>query len=126
LLSGKVIDPETQREYPMSANNIKELASDNVLMSAYLILAECAKLKARLALELQAARDDRRAQHKEFQEFMAELREIHTEIQAQRKVEAQLLNLMRPQAGEKKWQRSGSGKGSSQNRMLKQFAKSTQ
>ena len=60
----------------MASDRIKELASDNILMSAYLLLEEARQLKARLALELQAAKDDRRAQHKEFQEFMAELREI--------------------------------------------------
>ena len=47
-----------------------------------LILHECRELKANLSLELQAARDDRRAQHKEFQEFMAELRDTLTRIQA--------------------------------------------
>lgn len=108
----------------MSVKNNQELASDNVLISAYLILAECEKLKARLALELQAARDDRRAQHREFQEFMAELREIHTEIQAQRKVEAQFLNLTRPQEAREEKCR-GNQNNSSQSLMLKEFARNT-
>ena len=109
----------------MAADKIKELASDNILMSAYLLLEEARQLKAQLALELQAAKDDRRAQHKEFQEFMAELREILWQVRAKHLVEAQLLDLVRPQeAGEtRKWQ--GSAKGSSQNRMLKEYAKST-
>ena len=85
-------------------SKIKDLAADNVLTSAYLLLAEAQEIKARLALELRAARDDRKAQHKEFQEFMAELCDTLTKIQAQFKVEAQLLNLIRPQAGENKWQ----------------------
>jgi hypothetical protein len=117
------IDPQNQREYPMSADKIKELASDQVLMSAYLILAECEKLKARLSLELQAVRDDRRRQYKEFHEFMVEQRETLTKIQAQFKVEAQLLNLIRPDAGEDKCQASESP--SSQSRMLKSYAKNT-
>ena len=108
----------------MSANNLKEIASDQVLLTAYLILAECTKLKARLSLELQAARDDRSAQAREWTEFMAELRETLAKIQSQFKVEAQLLNLIRPQrAGETTWQ--GKGKGSSQSHMLKQLGKST-
>ena len=81
---------------------IKELASDNVLTSAYLILAECERLKARLALELQAVRDDRKAQQKEFSEFMVYLRETLDEIRAKHLIEAQLLDLVRkPNAGDK-------------------------
>ena len=81
--------------------NIKELSSDNVLTSAYLILAECEKLKARLSLELQALRDDRKAQQKEFSEFMVYLREILIEIRAKHLIEVQLLDLVRkPNAGE--------------------------
>jgi len=103
-------------------DEIKELASDNVLLSAYLLLEEAKQLKANLAMELDLARDRRLAQDKKFREFMAELKNTLTRIQAQFKVEAQLLNLIRPQeAGEDTWQ--GSGKGSSQSRMLKQFAK---
>jgi len=82
---------------------IKELASDNVLTSAYLILAECNKLKAQLALELQALRDDRKAQQKEFSEFMAYLRETLDEIRAKHLIEAQLLDLVRkPNVGDQK------------------------
>jgi argininosuccinate lyase len=67
-----------------------------------LILAECAKLKARLALELQAAKDDRRAYHREFQEFMAELLQTLDQIRAAASIEAQLLNLLRDNhAGDK-------------------------
>lgn len=93
-------------------SKIRELATTNNLTDSYLILAEARKIKALLALELQAARDDRRAQHKEFQEFMVELKNTLTKIQAQFKIEAQLLNLVRPQpAGEKDW-----GKGNHSNR----------
>lgn len=110
----------------MAADRIKELASDNILTSAYLLLEEARQLKAQLALELQAAKDDRRAQHKEFQEFMAELREILWQIRAKHMIEAQLLDLIRPEkAGENKWQKNKSEGNSSQSRMLKQFAKST-
>ena len=102
---------------------IKELASDNVLTSAYLILAECEKLKARLALELQALRDDRKAQQKEFNEFMAELRATLTEIQANFRIEAQLLNLIRPnRTGDKKWQ-DKTDSNSNQWSLLRQFAR---
>ena len=81
----------------MTADKIKELASDNVLMSAYLPLEEIKQLRALLALELQAVRDDRRAQHKEFQQLTNELWETLRKIQAQFRIEAQLLNLIRPQ-----------------------------
>jgi hypothetical protein len=100
-------------------DEIKDLTL--LFTDAELILQECKDLKVNLSLVLQAARDDRRAQYKEFQEFMAELRETLTKIQAEFKVEAQLLNLIKPEAGEAKCQESA--KGSSQNRMLKQFAK---
>lgn len=75
---------------------IKELATTNTLTDSYLILVECEKLKARLALELQATRDDRKAQHKEFQEFMAELWETLNQIRAQHLIDAQILNLIEP------------------------------
>jgi hypothetical protein len=85
---------------------IKELASDNVLTSAYLIIAECGKLKARLALELQASGDDRKKQWREFRELISELRETLTQIQAQFRIEAQLLNLIGPNsAGDQKTQK---------------------
>jgi len=87
-------------------DKIKELTSDNVLMSAYLLLEDAKQLKASLALELQAVRDDRRAELREFQEYMAELRDSLTKIQAQFKIEAQLLNLIGSQkAGEEGWQK---------------------
>lgn len=78
----------------MATDKIKELASDNILMSAYLLLEEARQLKALLALELQAVRDDRRAQHGEFQKSMVELRETLTKIQARFHIDAQLLNLI--------------------------------
>jgi hypothetical protein len=75
-------------------DKVKELASDNVLLSAHLLLEDARELKANLAMELDLARDRRLAQEKEFREFMAELRDTLTKIQAQFKVEAQLLNLV--------------------------------
>jgi len=91
---------------------------------AELILMECRELKANLSLELQAIRDDRKAQYKEFQELMSKLSKTLITIQAQFKVEAQLLNLIRP-AGEEQWQKSEGESNLSQSRMLKQFAKNT-
>jgi len=91
---------------------------------AELILQECRELKANLSLELQAARDDRRAQHREFQEFLAELRETLTKIQTQFRIEAQLLNLISP-AGEDGCQKRSRKRSTNQSRMLKQFAKNT-
>lgn len=86
-------------------SEIKELASDNVLLSAYLMLQEAKDLKANLAMELDLARDRRLAQEKEFREFMSELWGTLRKIQARFHVDAELLNLVRPhKAGEKKWQ----------------------
>jgi len=62
-----------------------------------LILQECKDLKAYLSLELQALRDDRRVQHSEFQELMAEVKNVLTQIQARFMIDAQLLDLVRPE-----------------------------
>lgn len=93
---------------------------------AELILQECRELKAHLSLELQAVRDDRRAQYKEFQEVMAEVRDTLHHIQARFMVDARLLDLVRPDAaGEEEWQKSKAESNSNQSRMLKAFVKST-
>ena len=105
----------------MGDKSIKELTADNVLMSAYLLLQEIQEIRARLALELQAARDDRRAQYKEVQELMAEVRDTLINIQARFMVDAHLLNLIRP-AGEEEWQKENT---SSRCRTLDGFAKNT-
>ncbi len=76
---------------------IKELAITNALTDAYLILEEARKIKVSLALELQAAKDDRKSQYKEFQELMVEITDVLTKIQAQFRIEAQLLNLVKPE-----------------------------
>jgi hypothetical protein len=57
-----------------------------------LILGECRKLKGDLSVELQAAKDDR----KELQQLTNELWETLQKIQAQFRVEAQLMNLIKP------------------------------
>jgi hypothetical protein len=76
--------------------DIRELVAMNTLTDAYLILAECKKLKALLALELQATRDDRKEQHKQFREFMFELLETLDQIRARHLIDAQILNLIEP------------------------------
>ena len=48
----------------VSSERIRELALSDFLTSAALILMELNELKARLSLELQAIRDDRKAQKK--------------------------------------------------------------
>ena len=102
---------------------IKELASDNVLISAYLLLAECKDLKRSLSLELDLARDRRVAQDAEFQEFMTELWGTLRQIQAQFRIDATLLGLISPyQTGEKAWQ--DEEKNSNPSHLLNGFAKS--
>lgn len=72
----------------------KALLLENLLLDAYLISQEIADLKRNLSLELQAARDERRAQDREFQEFMTDIRNTLDEIRAKHIVEAQLLDLI--------------------------------
>jgi len=94
------------RQETTMESKIKELAITNALTDAYLILQDAKRLKTSLAMELQAARGCRVAQEREFREFMNELWKTLRTIQAQFKVEAQLLNLVRPEeAGEKRWQK---------------------
>jgi hypothetical protein len=85
----------------MSKSAVCLLASDNVLLSAYLILQDVEEIKARLSLELDLTVDRRLQQEDEFRKFMDELWATLRKIQAQFRVEAELLNLVRPQkAGE--------------------------
>ena len=100
-------------------DEIKELAADNVLMSAYLILQDIKQLKRSLSLELDLARDRGVAQERDFQEFMAELRDTLTGIQANFRLDAILLNLVSPKAGDEGWQE----RNSSHSRLLDGFAK---
>ena len=82
---------------------IKELASDNVLISSFLLLKEIKELKRSLGLELDLARDCRRSQEAEFREFMAELWGFLDKLAAKYCVDRKLLNLVEePNAGDKK------------------------
>jgi hypothetical protein len=73
---------------------IKELALSDSLTSVILVLHEIITLKGQLSLELQAIRDDRKAQQRDFRELVGELQEALTKIQANFRIEAQLLNLI--------------------------------
>jgi len=107
-------------------DQIRELALTNALTDAFLILQELRDLKMNLSLELQAVRDNRRAEAKEWAEFMAEHWATLRKIQTQFRIDATLLHLIKPQkAGEKKWQKNEGESHSSQSRMLKQFAENT-
>ena len=77
-------------------DEIKELALTNALTDGYLIQAEARKMLSLLALELQATRDDRKAQKKEWDEFMAEHWATLRKIQAQFRIDATLLHLIKP------------------------------
>jgi hypothetical protein len=78
---------------------IKELAVTNALMDAYLILQDLKKLKTSLAMELQVGQQDRLNQARDFAEFMHEVRQTLADIRADNKIEAQLLNLIKPENG---------------------------
>lgn len=106
-----------------STDRIRELSITCALTDVQLLLQQAKDLKANLAMELDLARDRRLAQEKEFKAFMSELWGTLRKIQAQFSVEAELLNLVRPQkiAGEQKCQR----KSSDQPRTLKKYARSS-
>lgn len=92
---------------------VKELAVTNALTDAYLLLQEIKELKRSLSLELDFQRDRRKAQEDEFRYYVRELWETLRKIQAQFRIEAELLNLIKPgKAGEKRWQGSNSGRQS--------------
>ena len=82
---------------------IKELASDNVLLSAYLLLQEAKELKRSLALELDMARDRRLAQEKEFGEQLARMDETIEQLRALYQINLRVLNIINAPAkvGEK-------------------------
>jgi len=80
---------------------ICELSMAIVSTDLHILLEEIKDLKANLALELDFARDRRLQQESEFQELISELRQTLAKIQAQFRIEAQLLNLIRePKAGD--------------------------
>jgi hypothetical protein len=77
-----------------ATEKIKELSLTNSLTDAYLLLQEIKELKRSLSLELDLARDRRKAQEAEFRQFMTELWKTLDKIRAQFRVEAELLNLI--------------------------------
>lgn len=101
---------------------LRELALTNALTDAYLVLEDCRRLWSLLNMELQAARDDRRDRHKEWADFMAELRETLAKIQTRFRIDAMILGLVQPSTGEQKCH--GKENASSRYRMLDGFAKS--
>jgi len=74
----------------------KALLLENLLLDAYLLLAEIRDLKINLSLELQTIRDERRNQHEEFQEFINDLNSALDEIRGKHIIEWKLLNLINP------------------------------
>jgi len=73
----------------------KALLLENLLLDAYLLLVEIRDLKLNLSLELQAIRDDRRAQHKQFEEFIIDLQNTLDQIRAKHLIEGKILNLIK-------------------------------
>ncbi len=93
---------------------------------AEIILGDARSLADELRRQVQAAKDERKAQHKEFREFMNEMWKTLRKIQAQFRIEAQLLNLVRPEeAGEMECRKSEGESNSSQTHTLKEFARRT-
>ncbi len=86
-----------------SSQQLRELALTNSLTDSYLILVEILDLKRSLSLELDLARDRRKAQETEFREFMDELWGFLDKLAAKYCIDRQLLNLVgEPNAGDNK------------------------
>ena len=82
-------------------DEIRELALQAATAEALELVLEVRELKANLSLELQAARDDRQAQAREWRQFMEEMRGELTRIKADFRTDATLLHLIEPpKAGE--------------------------
>jgi len=78
-------------------DEIKELALQCATAEALELGLELRELKVNLSLELQAVRDQRVAEHREWREFMAEQRRELDRIKADFRTEATLLNLIKGQ-----------------------------
>jgi hypothetical protein len=76
----------------------KELALTCALTDAEIILAELHDLKVNLALELQALRDQRTAEHVEFRELIGEIKNELIRIQARFHIDAHLIGLIKAPA----------------------------
>jgi hypothetical protein len=79
----------------------REFAIALATTDLHILLEKIKDLKINLSLELQAARDDRRAQEKQFREFMSELWGTLRKIQAQFRIDATLLHLIEPEKAAK-------------------------
>lgn len=96
-----------------SSNKILELAVDSNLMESRIVLEEIKEIARFLSLELDLVRDRRKAQEKQFQEFMTELWSFLDKLAAKYCIDRQLLNLVNePKAGEQKWEGTSSGRQS--------------
>ena len=106
------------------AEDIKEIALNGAVTEALVLLEELKDLKVSISLELQATRDQRVAEHREWAAFMAELRGELDRIKADFRTDATLLHLIESPTGEKEWQ--GVRRKSSSRRSLRgRFASST-
>jgi hypothetical protein len=104
---------------------IRELSLALSLTDVEIILADLRDLRVQLELELQTVRDQRQAEHIQFKELIAEIKNELIRIQARFHIDAHLIGLIKaPQAGEKEWDGS-KDQPSSQSSMLGQFVKSS-
>jgi hypothetical protein len=108
------------------------LACNLLTVELVAITEELKELKVNLSLELQAVRDQRVAEHREWREFLAEQRQELDRIKADFRTDAMLLHLIEPptkeQAGEEAWDRktkTRNRRSSSLSGTLGQFVKST-
>jgi competence protein ComGF len=107
---------------------VRELALQCAVAEAVELVKELRELKVNFSLELQSVRDQRVAEHREWAEFIAEMRQELDRIKADFRTEATLLHLIEPrkkeQAGEEQWDES-KDHPSSQSNTLKQFVASS-
>ena len=104
-LIGMKVPPERLEE--VMKQEIKELSLAVAGIDLQLALQEVRELKLNLSLELQAVRDDRRAQQREFQEFISGLWDTLDQIRAKHLIEAQLLDCIGDGNAGEKQQRKG-------------------
>jgi hypothetical protein len=110
------------QEQQHSTEKIQEVANVITGIDLHLALEAVMQLKRSLSLELNFVRNRQQAQEREFREFMNELWKTLSNIQAQFRIDATLLHLIKPEeAGEQKCQGK---RNSNRSRMLDGFAKS--
>lgn len=112
-------------------DEIKELAIDAAFSECRLLVDELKELKVNLSLELQATRDQRLAEAREWRELAEAMRELITTVKANERINRTVLDIIdSAKTGETQWENQPKAKrrnrrSSNPSSTLGQFAKST-